>query len=160
MFKIVPEVDDVHGVALNDVLVAFTRLRRENDLLVAAIARRHAMHAPDFRALEFVRHTPDATPRSLAEYLAHSLSATTTMIDRLVAAGYARRSPNPEDGRSVHLALTPAGIQAVDEATALYRAAFEASLPLTGRDEVAATFIHMADALAGIDVERHHPTKV
>jgi len=157
MLKMVPEIDETQGIALSDVLVAFTRLRRENDLLVAALARQHGMHAPDFRALEFVRLTPDVTPRSLAEYLAHSLSATTTMIDRLVAAGYAQRSPNPEDGRSVRLALTSEGIEVVDEATALYTAAFEASVPIEGRDEVAATFIHIADALAGVDVDRHSP---
>lgn len=155
MFEMVSEVDGLKGIALNEVLVAFTRLRRENDLLVAAIARQHGMHAPDFRALAFVGLTPDVTPRSLAEYLALSLSATTTMIDRLVAAGYALRSPNPEDGRSVRLALTPEGTEAVDQATALYTAAFEASVPVEGREEVAATFIHIADALAGVDVERH-----
>jgi DNA-binding MarR family transcriptional regulator len=159
MFRDIADVDRSTGIELGEVLVAFTRLRRENDLLVAAIARDHGLHAPDFRAVGFVRQTPGVTPRALAEYLALSLSATTAMIDRLVAAGYVRRSPNPDDGRSFRLDVTVEGAEAVEDAVELYTAAFEAAVPADRRDEVAATFADIADALAGVSVDRTAPAR-
>ncbi|WP_309714248.1 MarR family transcriptional regulator [Pseudolysinimonas sp.] len=148
------DVDKSTGIELTEVLAAFTRLRRENDLLVAAIARDHGLHAPDFRAVAFVRTTPDLTPRGLAEYLALSLSATTAVIDRLVASGYVLRTPNPEDGRSVRLEVTQEGADAVEDALEIYTAAFNISVPADRREDVAATFIDIADALAEVAVAR------
>ena len=159
MFRDVSDADRPAGIELSEVLVAFTRMRRENDLLVAAIARDHGLHAPDFRAVAFVRQTPGVTPRGLAEYLALSLSATTAMLDRLVAAGYVLRLPNPDDGRSFRLEVTPKGAEAVEDAAELYRAAFEAAVPPERRDEVAATFVDIADALAEVAVERKAPAR-
>lgn len=155
MLRDVVDVDESTESALSEVLIAFSRLRRENDLLISAIAREHGLHAPDFRAVAFVRMTPDVTPRSLAEHLALSLSATTAMIDRLVAAGYVHRIPNPEDGRSVYLEITPTGVDAVQDARELYIAAFEASVPADRREEVATTFLQIADAIADV-AEGHH----
>ncbi|GHF05136.1 MarR family winged helix-turn-helix transcriptional regulator [Pseudolysinimonas yzui] len=155
MFREVVEVDESTETALSDVLIAFSRMRRENDLLLTAIARDHGLHASDFRAVAFVQMTPDVTPRSLADYLALSLSATTAMIDRLVAAGYVLRTPNPEDGRSVYLEITPVGADAVEDARKLYVAAFEAAVPVERRDEVAATFKRIADAVADVAVGDH-----
>jgi DNA-binding MarR family transcriptional regulator len=152
-----PAVDSTTGVEASPVLVAFTRLRRENDLLIAAIARDHGLHAPDFRAVAYVWQTPGATPRGLAEYLALSLSATTAMIDRLVAAGYVVRSPNPEDGRSFRLEVTEEGAEAVEDAVQSYSAAFDLALPADGRDELAATFLELANALDAVALDRHAP---
>lgn len=148
MFHSVPEVAESRGSELSEVLMAFTRLRRENDLLVAAMARDHGLHASELRAMAFVSRTPASTPRGLAEYLALSLSATTAMIDRVAAAGYMLRTPNPEDGRSVRLEVTREGAAAIDAASALYTAAFGVSVPADRRDEVATTFNQIADALA------------
>ncbi len=159
MFRDVAGVTGSMGIELSEVMIAFTRLRRENDLLIGVIARDYGLHATDFRAVAFVRATPDATPRDLAEYLAHSMSATTTMIDRLVAAGYVLRAPNPQDGRSVHLAVTPEGAAAVDEAIEIYDAAFEASIPLDRRAEVAAAFSKVADAFAAVSDARKAPAR-
>jgi DNA-binding MarR family transcriptional regulator len=154
MFHVVSEGTVPNGIELSEVLTAFSHLRRESDLLVAAIARDHGLHAPDFRALAFVHRTTDGTPRSLAEFLALSLSATTSMIDRLVAAGYVRRTPNPDDGRSFRLEVTPEGSMAVADATELYTAAFDAAVPADRRDDLTATFLHIADALADVAVSR------
>jgi DNA-binding MarR family transcriptional regulator len=148
MVKEVPEFDVSGEVGVVELVAAFTRLRRQNDLLVADFARENGMHSPDFHALAFMRNTPGATPRSLAEHLSHSLGATTATIDRLVASGYAVRTPNPDDGRSVRLALTPEGAAAVDRATERYAAAFAAAVPDKDRDEITSAFNQVADALA------------
>jgi DNA-binding MarR family transcriptional regulator len=150
-------VHSTTGKEVSEVLLAFTRLRRENDLLIAAIAHDHGLHPPDFRAVAFVRQTPGATPRGLAAYLALSLSATTSMIDRLVASGYVLRSPNPEDGRSFRLEVTDEGSAAVDDAIELYNAAFDLCLPADRRDEVTATFHELANALAAVGAHRPAP---
>jgi DNA-binding MarR family transcriptional regulator len=157
MFREVAGDGESTETALSALLAAFTRLRRENDLLVTAIAHGHGLHAPDFRAVAHVRTTSGVTPRTLAGYLALSVSATTAMVDRLVAAGYVLRTPNPEDGRSVYLEITPTGADAVDDARALYVSAIEASVPAERRGDVTATFTQIADALAGVSVGRHVP---
>jgi DNA-binding MarR family transcriptional regulator len=45
-------------------------------------------------------------------------TSVTNAIDRLVAAGYVSRRPNPADGRGVLAAITDDGRRVVDEATA------------------------------------------
>ena len=154
MFRRFADSSSSMGVELSEVMIGLTRLRRENDLLLAAIARGHGLNAPDFRALAFLHASAGATPRDLADYLAHSMSTTTATIDRLVAAGYARRTPNPEDGRSVRLEITPPGASVVREAIEVYNAAFEVSIPEDRRAEVAAAFSHIADAFAAVTAAR------
>jgi DNA-binding MarR family transcriptional regulator len=44
-------------------------------------------------------------------------TSVTNAIDRLVAAGYVDRRPNPSDGRGVLAGITPAGRAVVDKAT-------------------------------------------
>ena len=45
-------------------------------------------------------------------------TSVTNAIDRLVAAGYVDRRPNPNDGRGVLASITGAGRRVVEEATA------------------------------------------
>ncbi|HEY0509712.1 MAG TPA: MarR family transcriptional regulator [Blastococcus sp.] len=45
-------------------------------------------------------------------------TSVTNVIDRLVAAGYVRRRPNPDDGRGVLAGITDAGRSVVETATA------------------------------------------
>ena len=44
-------------------------------------------------------------------------TSVTNAIDRLVAAGYVRRRPNPDDGRGVLAGITDDGRRVVEEAT-------------------------------------------
>ncbi len=65
-------------------------------------------------------------------------TSVTNAIDRLVAAGYVSRRPNPEDGRGVLAALTDAGRDVVERATrALIDLDFGmADLPEAEREEL------------------------
>jgi DNA-binding MarR family transcriptional regulator len=54
-----------------------------------------------------VQHT--ATPSQLAHELGVVPTTLSAMIDRLVQKGQIRRVPNPDDGRSYFLELTPQG---------------------------------------------------
>jgi DNA-binding MarR family transcriptional regulator len=44
-------------------------------------------------------------------------TSVTNAIDRLVAAGYVRRRPNPDDGRGVLAGITDSGRAVVEQAT-------------------------------------------
>lgn len=48
-------------------------------------------------------------PETLAGALGLSQSGAVHLVDRLVAKGWVRRTPDPDDGRAVRLRLTPAG---------------------------------------------------
>lgn len=55
-------------------------------------------------------------PRELAERLQLSSGSLTMILDRLEAAGFLMRLPNPTDRRSVYVELNPAGADLLDDA--------------------------------------------
>jgi DNA-binding MarR family transcriptional regulator len=75
--------------------------------------------------------------------LAHEISVTsggaTRLVDRVVEAGLVERSHCPSDRRSVHVQLTPAGRERLNEATAVHLVGLEEHLiePLDAADRVA-----------------------
>jgi len=109
-----------------------------------------------FRALE--RVDTDLTPQQyrilklagaggersakLAERLAVAKPTLTATADGLVAAGYARRDPEPGDRRVVRLCLTQSGHEAVDRADAAYTRWLDQLLAETGEPD------QVLDALA------------
>lgn len=69
-------------------------------------ARHHGMHPTDFRCLGYLlsRGEP-VSPGELIEYLKITSGACTALLNRLEKQGYASRSPNPTDRRSVLVVL-------------------------------------------------------
>lgn len=59
--------------------------------------------------LFLVRETPGITPAQLAKRMDIAPASATISLKRLEAAGLLRREPDPNDGRVVHVTLTPAG---------------------------------------------------
>lgn len=70
---------------------------------------------PQFFMLKKLSSGP-ATVSEVAEYLGVSLSAITSMADRLVKTGYVNRYRSQDDRRLVRLELTPAGSEALEAA--------------------------------------------
>src|SRR4051812_5571102 len=70
------------------------------------------------------------------------------IVDELVRAGLAERSPDPEDKRGAHASLTPAGRQALKRAAPLYLDAidrhFNDMLSDRERDTIAAALTRVA----------------
>ncbi len=66
-------------------------------------------------------------------------TSVTNAIDRLVAAGYVRRRPNPADGRGVLAGITDAGRAVVEQATAALTG-MDFGLPDVPPDELATLF--------------------
>ena len=54
-------------------------------------------------------------PGGISNYLGGTLSAATSIIDRLVDKGLVERAPDPEDRRVVICRLTPTGREAVEQ---------------------------------------------
>lgn len=97
---------------LKDELVG--RLRGEIRLAQAAVAavdeavaERLGVNATDHRCLDILDQRGPLTAGALAEALALSPSAVTTVLDRLQRLRYVRRVANPGDRRQVVVVLTP-----------------------------------------------------
>ena len=97
---------------LKDELVG--RLRGEIRLAQAAVAAvdeavagRLGVNATDHRCLDILDQRGPLTAGALAEALALSPSAVTTVLDRLQRLRYVRRAANPDDRRQVVVVLTP-----------------------------------------------------
>lgn len=65
----------------------------------------------DYLVLGVIRHSPDGrtSPGSISEVLHRTSGGMTLTLDRLEAAGWLVRSPDPTDRRKVVLELTEAG---------------------------------------------------
>ncbi|MEO8095454.1 MAG: MarR family transcriptional regulator [Pseudolysinimonas sp.] len=65
------------------------------------------VNATDLDAMELLITNGPMGPTELAQSLAVSTAAATTVVDRLVAAGHARRTQHPTDRRSVLVVPNP-----------------------------------------------------
>ena len=77
------------------------------------------------------------TPTGLAERLVMPLSTVSFRFKRLERRGHAERIPNPDDGRSFLIRLTPKGQKLLDLARPAFRDYAEAVEARLGRDHVA-----------------------
>ncbi len=71
--------------------------------------RHQELTVPQFRALIFVHHFPEAALSPMAEHIGLSLPAASRMVELLVKRGLLLRRADPQDRRCVRLALTARG---------------------------------------------------
>ncbi len=69
---------------------------------------------PQIRALALLQQEAQRMG-GISNYLGGTLSAATSIIDRLVDKGLVERAPDPEDRRVVICRLTPTGREAVEQ---------------------------------------------
>src|SRR5215212_4145677 len=89
-------------------------------------------------------------PTRLAERLMMPLSTVLFRVRRLESRGHAERVPNPDDGRSFLVGLTPAGKELLDAARPAFRdyaEAVEARLGQQQVDVVAAGLVSLRQAI-------------
>ena len=146
----VPEEDWASQLSLTDVgLVArVLRLHMLVTRVLDEIAESEGITGADHLVLGVLRHSPGqrSTPTRVCEILWRSTGGMTLTIDRLVAAGWVVREPDPDDRRRIAVALTPAGLAVTTRVNdALH--AWEDSLGLDPdrRDEI----VHVVDELLG-----------
>jgi DNA-binding MarR family transcriptional regulator len=93
------------------------------------------------------------TPTALAEFLLMPLSTVIFRMKRLEARGHAERVPNPDDGRSFLLRLTPEGKSLLDKARPAFRDYAEAVEARLGDAHVASLASALAALRRAIDEE-------
>ena len=76
---------------------------------------------PQLHALGYVRANPGASLSELAGYLGIGLPTASTLVSRLVTAGYLHREEDPAERRRVVLSLTDGGRGRFDGALDLAR---------------------------------------
>ncbi|MET3421032.1 DNA-binding MarR family transcriptional regulator [Actinoplanes tereljensis] len=89
--------------------------RLYNDLN-EVLRRDHGIVASQFEFLRYLRDHPGSRVADLAEFYAIGVGATSKSAGRLEGRGWVRRMPNPADGRSLLLELTPSGTDLTDAA--------------------------------------------
>ena len=82
--------------------------------LVTEELRAAGVPSQDFSFLGWVRVLEPVTPGRLADESGLPPTTIRDYVRRLVAAGKVRRVPNPRDGRSYQLVLTPKGRRLMD----------------------------------------------
>ncbi len=82
----------------------------------AALRHRDRPSLIHLRAMGVLRKRPGATLSAVADQLALTISATSRLVDALVAKGVVARTVPPGNRRTVSLLLTPAGTRALEAA--------------------------------------------
>jgi DNA-binding MarR family transcriptional regulator len=93
------------------------------------------------------------TPTGLAERLLMPLSTVLFRVRRLEKRGHAERVPNPEDGRSFLIRLTPEGQELLDRARPAFRAYAEAVEARLGAEQVESLTLGLTGVRTAIDEE-------
>src|SRR3954463_15276917 len=114
--------------------VFWTQQQRER--LVEAALAGVDLPAEDYPFYVMIGAEGPWMPTRLAERLLMPLSTVLFRVRRLERRGHAERVPNPEDGRSFLVRLTPAGTELLDEARPAFRAYAEAVEGRLGQEQV------------------------
>jgi DNA-binding MarR family transcriptional regulator len=131
--------------------VFWTQQRRKR-LIEAALAGTE-LPAEDYPFYVMIGAEGPWTPTGLAERLMMPLSTVLFRFRRLERRGHAERIPNPDDGRSFLVRLTPEGQRFLDGARPAFRAYAEAVEARLGEEQVDALRDGLEAARQAIDEE-------
>ena len=92
---------------IREFVAAVRAAQTANQMLDAAIADFLGIHGTAYRCLDILDQEGPMTAGRLAERARLSPGATTALIDRLEAKGYARRTRDTEDRRRVLVEVAP-----------------------------------------------------
>lgn len=131
------------------LLARIVRLNLATTSVLEAITADAGIALGDYLVLAVVRRSPGrrSAPTAICEVLGRTTGGMTLTLDRLQAAGWVRRSVDPQDRRRVVVELTRSGM---DLATRVNRALheWEAELELPGdRDALHAVLDQLTDAV-------------
>jgi DNA-binding MarR family transcriptional regulator len=73
-----------------------------------------------FEIMQLLGREPRRRVQDVAKEFAISVGGASKVVDRIEAAGFCRRIPNPQDGRSALLELTETGQQKLAEAVPVF----------------------------------------
>ena len=94
------------GRLAETVMKELRALSTAQDRLDQYAAHRFGINRTDLRALDLIGQAGVTSPTALATALGMSTGATSAVLDRLEAAGYARREPDPDHRRRTRVRQT------------------------------------------------------
>jgi DNA-binding MarR family transcriptional regulator len=112
-----------------------------------------ALPAEDYPFYVMIGADGPWTPTGLAEQMIMPLSTVIFRVKRLEQRGHAERVPNPADGRSFLIRLTPEGQRLLGEARPAFRDYAEAVEARLGPEQVAALKNALAALREAVDEE-------
>jgi DNA-binding MarR family transcriptional regulator len=136
--RVLPELD----VSPMAVIARISRLCRILERDVDQIYAEYGLNHAQFGVLAALRRSGPPyrlSPTELYNSLLITSGAVTNRLERLTAAGLVRRVPDPEDGRSLLVALTPKGLRLIDRLIELHyarEAELLASLGVRDREQL------------------------
>lgn len=92
---------------------AIRKVTAQSVLLSDATAARAGLTASDLECLDLLHFQGPSAPGRLAELTGLTTGAVTMLVDRLERAGFVRRTPHPEDRRSVLVEVLPTSAAAL-----------------------------------------------
>jgi DNA-binding MarR family transcriptional regulator len=95
-----------HRDLAHAVMMELRALSTTQDRLDQYAANRLGLNRTDLRALDLIGQSGVISPTALAAALGMSTGATSTVLDRLEAAGYAIREPDPAHRRRTQVRTT------------------------------------------------------
>jgi DNA-binding MarR family transcriptional regulator len=119
---------------IGELLAAVRANQNATDQMDDAAARGMGVNRTDARCLDIVEQFGPVTAGRLAEGAGLTTGAVTAVIDRLVAKGYLRRVPDPDDRRRVMVEITE---QLEERAGRYYGPLAELAFPFLSRYSVA-----------------------
>lgn len=99
-----------------DVLFLVWLVARSTEDLIDGALAPAGLSADEYAVFSMLRATGGTTPTELARWMAAPPTTVSAYVKRLTARGLVTRAPNPDDGRSALLRLTPAGLRTHDAA--------------------------------------------
>lgn len=81
-----------------------------------------------FETMRVIDATTGCRVQDIARALSITVGAASKVTDRVEVAGHCRRRPDPADGRSSSITLTPAGRRLLEQAGAAFDAELQARL--------------------------------
>lgn len=110
-----PELD----LSAMAIIARISRLSRILERRIQYVLEERGLNGSQFGVLTALRRAGPPyclSPTALYNSLLISSGAMTNRLERLTAAGYVRRIPDPADRRSVLVALTPKGLDVIEKA--------------------------------------------
>lgn len=101
------------GQIIHDLMVAMMDAEAGPDGTPLALMHEAGLGLPEVVALDRLRHAGPASIGELATLLGLSMSATSSLVQRLVAGGLADRREDPADRRAKQVSLTSRGQAAI-----------------------------------------------
>jgi DNA-binding MarR family transcriptional regulator len=105
---------------LDNVLFDVWLVSRATTALLDNAIRASGLDSDEFAVYSVLASTEHMTPTELARWMSAPPTTVSSYVKRFEGRGHVAKTPNPDDGRSYRLSLTPAGRRAHRAAGALF----------------------------------------